>query len=65
MACRLQGQVILNTRPLHQQGELTRMLQDDGATVLAFPVIDIEPLQDAQRQQQLARAIGSASLKSI
>jgi len=58
VACRLQGQVILNTRPLHQQGELTRMLQDDGATVLAFPVIDIEPLQDAQRQQQLVRAIG-------
>ena len=58
MACRLQGQVILNTRPLHQQGELTRMLQDDGARVLSFPVIDIEPLQDAQRRQQLARSIG-------
>jgi len=58
VACRLQGQVILNTRPLHQQGELTRMLQDDGATVLAFPVIEIEPLQDAQRQQQLTRSIG-------
>ena len=58
MACRLQGQVILNTRPLHQQRELTRMLQDDGASVLAFPVIEIEPLRDVRRQQQLARSIG-------
>jgi uroporphyrinogen-III synthase len=40
--------VILNTRPAHQQGELTQMLQDDGATVLSFPVIDIEPFGDAK-----------------
>ena len=59
MTCRLQGQVFLNTRPLHQQGELTRMLQDDGASVLAFPVIDIEPLRDADCQQQLRRSITS------
>jgi len=56
VACRLQGQVILNTRPLHQQGELTRMLQDDGARVLSFPVIDIEPVDgDAGLRRQLRR----------
>ena len=44
MSCHLQGQVILNTRPAHQQAELTRMLQSDGARVLSFPVIDIEPV---------------------
>lgn len=57
MACHLQGQVILNTRPLHQQDELTRMLQHDGASVLAFPVIDIEPLRDAGCRRQLACSI--------
>jgi len=59
VACRLQGQVILNTRPLHQQGELTQMLQHDGASVLVFPVIEIEPLRDARRQRQLVRSIGA------
>jgi uroporphyrinogen-III synthase len=38
---RLQGQVILNTRPAHQQAELTARLEADGARVLSFPVIDI------------------------
>lgn len=37
----LRGQVILNTRPAHQQAELTAMLEADGARVLAFPVIRI------------------------
>ena len=56
MTCRLQGQVILNTRPLHQQGELTRMLQSDGASVLSFPVIDIQPVSgDARLGRQLQR----------
>ncbi len=41
MPPRLQGQVILNTRPAHQQGELTTLLEDDGARVLSFPVIEI------------------------
>jgi len=59
VACRLQGQVILNTRPLHQQGELTRMLQQDGASVLAFPAIEIEPVRDPARRQQLADSIAS------
>jgi len=47
VSCNLQGQVILNTRPAHQQAELTRMLQSDGARVLSFPVIDIEPVDTA------------------
>jgi uroporphyrinogen-III synthase len=37
----LQGQVILNTRPLHQQAALTALLERDGARVLSFPVIEI------------------------
>ena len=41
MSPRLQGQVILNTRPAHQQGELTALLEADGALVLSFPVIEI------------------------
>ena len=58
MTCHLQGQVILNTRPVHQQAELTRMLQRDGAELLSFPVIDIEPLAIGPAQMQLAQAIG-------
>jgi len=41
MPSRLQGQVILNTRPAHQQAELTALLERDGARVLSFPVIEI------------------------
>ena len=44
MSCNLQGQVILNTRPTHQQAELTRILQLDGARVLSFPLIEIEQI---------------------
>ena len=39
----LQGQVILNTRPAHQQAELGALLQQEGARVLNFPVIQIAP----------------------
>jgi uroporphyrinogen-III synthase len=42
-APRLRGQVILNTRPAHQQAELTAMLEAEGARVLSFPVIRIVP----------------------
>ena len=41
MLARLQGQVILNTRPAHQQAALTALLEADGARVLSFPVIEI------------------------
>ena len=49
----LQGQVILNTRPAHQQAELTKMLERDGARVLGYPVIEIQPA--AARQAALER----------
>ena len=58
MACHLQGQVILNTRPLHQQAELTQMLQRDGAQLLSFPAIEIESVAVGPAQQQLAQSIG-------
>ena len=59
MTCHLQGQVILNTRPVHQQAELTRMLQRDGAQLLPFPVIDIEPIAiGPSHSMQLAQSIG-------
>jgi len=58
VTCHLQGQVILNTRPVHQQAELTRMLQRDGAELLCFPVIDIEPIAIGPEQTQLAQSIG-------
>lgn len=37
----LQGMCILNTRPSHQQTELQRLLEADGARVLSFPSIEI------------------------
>ncbi len=40
----LQGQVILNTRPAHQQADLSSLLEQAGATVLSFPVIEIQPV---------------------
>ncbi len=58
MASRLQGQVILNTRPAHQQAELTRLLQQKSARVLAFPVIDIQPVAIGAAQRRLAQAAG-------
>ena len=43
MGSKLRGQVILNTRPAHQQSELTALLEREGARVLSFPVIEILP----------------------
>lgn len=40
-AAGLQGQCILNTRPAHQQAGLKALLESQGATVIAFPVIEI------------------------
>lgn len=53
----LQGQVILNTRPRHQQAELTALLEQDGARVLSFPVIEIVPIENPDLEQRLAREI--------
>ncbi len=41
MTAPLGHQVILNTRPAHQQAELSAMLEADGARVLSFAAIDI------------------------
>ena len=59
MPDRLRGQVILNTRPAHQQAELTSLLEQDGAEILSFPVIDIVPLESDLTRQRLARQISS------
>jgi uroporphyrinogen-III synthase len=56
---RLQGQLILNTRPVHQQAELTSLLEQEGARVLSFPVIDIVLLESSLAQQRLTRQISS------
>lgn len=37
----LKQQVILNTRPAHQQDRLNQLLESQGATVLSFPSIEI------------------------
>jgi uroporphyrinogen-III synthase len=58
VTCHLQGQVILNTRPIHQQADLTQMLQRDGAQLLSFPAIEIESVAVGPAQQQLAQSIG-------
>jgi uroporphyrinogen-III synthase len=56
---RLQGQLILNTRPVHQQAELTSLLEQEGARVLSFPVIDIVALESSLAQQRLTRQLSS------
>jgi len=57
VAAGLQGQVILNTRPRHQQAELSALLEQNGARVLSFPVIEIVPVEDPDLEQRLAREI--------
>ena len=54
----LKGQVILNTRPRHQQAELTALLEQDGARVLSFPVIEIELTENDALRQRLTQDIG-------
>ncbi len=59
MQGRLQGQLILNTRPAHQQAELTSLLQQEGAQILSFPVIDIVPVESSLTRQRLTQQISS------
>jgi len=54
---RLQGQLILNTRPAHQQAELSNLLELEGAQILPFPVIDIVPLESSLARQRLVQQI--------
>ena len=59
MPGRLQGQLILNTRPAHQQAELTGLLRQEGAQILSFPVIDIVPVESSLASQRLTQQISS------
>ena len=65
MSCNLQGQVILNTRPAHQQADLTQMLQFDGARVLSFPLIAIEPINTSAAPGSLAKSVLSPISRPI
>ena len=53
----LQGQCVLNTRPLHQQSELNKRLQDDGAEVLNLPAIEIVATEESAFLLSLAQNI--------
>lgn len=57
MSTGLKGQVILNTRPRRQQGELTALLEQQGARVLSFPVIEIVPIENPELAQRLVQHI--------
>ncbi len=41
----LDGQCVLNTRPLHQQAHLKNLLEADGAKVLSLPSIEIAAIE--------------------
>ncbi len=58
----LQGQVLLNTRPAHQQAELTALLEARGARVLSFPAIQIAPVAPAAFHQGLAQSLSDFDL---
>lgn len=57
MAASLDGQVILNTRPAHQQEALTARLEAEGARVLSFPAIEIELAEPGPAQRRIAAGI--------
>ena len=57
MAASLARQVILNTRPVHQQAALGQMLEADGARVVSFPVIDIVAAESTPFHESLAQRI--------
>jgi uroporphyrinogen III methyltransferase/synthase len=53
----LYGRRVLVTRPRPQAGELSALLEDQGATVEAFPTIELAPAPDgAALDQAVARA---------
>ncbi|MCP4388457.1 MAG: uroporphyrinogen-III synthase [Gammaproteobacteria bacterium] len=59
MPASLQGQVILNTRPAHQQAELSDLLERQGARVVSFPLIEIVPVEAGDLQRRMVREIKS------
>jgi uroporphyrinogen-III synthase len=52
----LQGMRVVNTRALHQAQELTDLLEAQGAEVLSYPAIAIEPLRDNSALDEALRA---------
>ncbi len=59
MPGRLRGQLILNTRPAHQQAELSGLLEQEGAQILSFPVIEIVAHESAITRQRLTRQLSA------
>jgi uroporphyrinogen-III synthase len=53
----LNQQVILNTRPAHQQAVLNKLLQSQGATMLSFPSIEIVECDTTEFHLNLGRNI--------
>jgi uroporphyrinogen-III synthase len=54
---RLSKQVVLNTRPAHQQAVLNTLLQSQGATMLSFPSIEIVECDATEFHLNLGQSI--------
>jgi uroporphyrinogen-III synthase len=52
----LQGLRVANTRAPHQAGELTALLEAEGAKVIHYPAISIEPVRDHGALDEAIRA---------
>lgn len=52
MSSILQQKTIAVTRPIGQAKKLTAMLQDEGASMVSYPLITIAPLQDSEAVAQ-------------
>ena len=58
----LAGQLIVNTRPSHQQQGLTDGLRSEGADVLQCPAIEIVAASESAGQRELADNLGDYSI---
>ncbi len=58
MTGELTGQLIVNTRPRHQQQGLTDLLTKAGATVLVCPAIEIVAVAEQAMHRQLDQRLG-------
>jgi uroporphyrinogen-III synthase len=52
----LKGIRVVNTRALHQAGELDKLLQAEGAEILSYPALAIEPVRDPSTLDEAIRA---------
>lgn len=52
----LSGLTVVNTRAVHQAGELDALLRGQGATVLSYPAIAIAPMPDTTPFEEAIRA---------